>query len=359
VTSSGPLVKVLIVDDSALVRQVLTDIVVSDGRFEVVGAACDPYAAVEKMREVAPDVIVLDVEMPRMDGVTFLRKLMQQRPIPTVICSTLVEGGSDTAIAALEAGAVEIIQKPTLGVKQFLQESHARMCDAIFAASKAKLQRRSREAFVATPPRLSADAILPLPSRAMVKTTQRIIVVGASTGGTEALSVLITSLPLDAPGMAVVQHMPEGFTASFAKRLNQLAQVEVKEAEHGDTILTGRVLIARGNRHLLLQRSGAKYLVALHDGPPVSRHRPSVDVLFRSAASCAGQNAIGVIMTGMGDDGAQGLLEMRQAGARTFGQDEATCIVYGMPAEAVKRGAVECSLPLNGIAGAIYKAAYS
>jgi two-component system, chemotaxis family, protein-glutamate methylesterase/glutaminase len=348
--------KVLIVDDSALVRDVLRAVIESDPMLQVLDAVNDPYAAVESIREQVPDVILLDIEMPRMDGITFLRRLMAQRPIATVICSSLVEADSQTAIAGLEAGAVELIQKPTVGTKQFLQESRIRICDAIKAAGKAKL-RRAVGSKRPSQPRLTADVMIPAPDHALVKTTQRVVVVGASTGGTEALRVLLTSLPIDAPGLAVVQHMPEGFTASFARRLNELAAVEVKEAEDGDTVLAGRVLIARGNHHLLLQRSGAKYFVQLKEGPLVSRHRPSVDVLFRSAAACAGSNAIGIIMTGMGDDGAQGLREMRDAGAKTFGQDEETCVVFGMPAEARKRGAVERMLPLQDIAPCVVQAA--
>lgn len=353
-------INVLVVDDSALVRRVLEEVLSSDPGIQVVGTANDPYAAVEKMRQVAPDVIVLDVEMPKMDGITFLRKLMQQHPIPTVICSTLVESSSDTAVAALEAGAVELILKPTVGTKQFLEESRIRICDVVKAAARARLRKHVREPIKPATPKLTADAVIAKPQfqgRAMAKTTQKVVAVGASTGGTEALRDFLQALPVDAPGIVIVQHMPEGFTASFAKRLNETSAIEVKEAADGDTVLAGRALIARGNHHMVLQRSGARYYVELREGPLVSRHRPSVDVLFRSTAACAGKNAVGVIMTGMGDDGAQGLLEMRNAGAYTIGQDEESCVVYGMPAEAAKRGAVVRVLPLPEIAGAVVLAA--
>jgi two-component system, chemotaxis family, protein-glutamate methylesterase/glutaminase len=344
-------IKVLVVDDSALVRRVISDTLNSDPGIEVIGAANDPFAAVERIRAELPDVLVLDVEMPRMDGITFLKKLMRQHPIPTVICSTLVGKGTETALLALEAGAVELITKPTVGVKQFLEDSQIHLCEAVRAASHAKPKRGNANNAARV-----ADVIVAPPGKAMARTTQRIVAIGASTGGTEALRALLLKLPVECPGVVIVQHMPEGFTAAFARRLNDTVALEVKEAADGDTVLQGRVLIARGDHHLLLQRSGARYYVELNRGPLVSRHRPSVDVLFRSTAACAGRNAIGVILTGMGDDGAQGLLEMRTAGATTLGQDEATSVVYGMPAEAFKRGAVEHVLALDEIPAAIVQA---
>ncbi len=348
--TAGSRIKVLIVDDSALVRQVLSEVLASDPDIEVVGTANDPYAAAGKLRMVAPDVLILDVEMPRMDGITFLKKLMRQHPIPTVICSTLVGDQSETALSALEAGAVELVTKPAVGTKQFLEESTIRLCDAVKAAAKAKLRLLHHDRI---PPKLTADAVVALPTRALAMTTQKVVVVGASTGGTEALRVFLTGLPIDCPGTVIVQHMPEGFTGAFARRMNELCTIEVAEARDGDAVLAGKALIARGNHHCLLRRSGARYFVAFHDGPLVSRHRPSVDVLFRSAAAAAGSNAIGVIMTGMGDDGAQGLLELKQAGGATYGQNEETCVVYGMPAEAARRGAVGRELPLQVIASTV------
>lgn len=344
-------IKVLVVDDSALVRQTLTEILASDPMIEVMAAAPDPFAAAERMRDCAPDVITLDVEMPRMDGITFLQKIMSQHPIPVVMCSTLTESGSETALKALEYGAVDIIVKPKLGTKQFIEESRVRICDTIKAAAmargKLKLHTRSRE----VSPKLTADVIIEKPSsRAMIQTTEKVIVVGASTGGTEALKVFLEMLPEDTPGIVIVQHMPEHFTAAFAKRLDSTCRVTVKEACNNDSVVRGRVLIAPGNHHTLLKRSGARYYVEIKDGPLVSRHRPSVDVLFRSAARYAGKNAVGVIMTGMGDDGARGMKEMYDAGAVTVAQDEATCVVYGMPHEAVKTGGVHRVLPLQHIA---------
>ncbi|WP_028325353.1 protein-glutamate methylesterase/protein-glutamine glutaminase [Desulfatirhabdium butyrativorans] len=347
-------IRVLIVDDSALVRQTLSDIISSDPDLVVMGTAADPFIAADRIKAELPDVITLDVEMPRMDGITFLQKLMSQCPLPVVICSSLAEKGSETALKALEYGAVEIIQKPKLGTKTFLQESSIRICDAIKAAAMAKPRRLS--ASPKAQPKLSADAVIEKPaSRAMIQTTEKVIVIGASTGGTEALRVLLEALPQDAPGMVIVQHMPEHFTASFANRLDQLCRISVKEAQDGDTVLRGRALIAPGNLHTLLKRSGARYYVEVRPGPLVSRHRPSVDVLFRSAARYAGRNAVGVILTGMGDDGANGMLEMKQAGAYTIAQDEATCVVFGMPQEAIKRGAVHQVLPLEAIAAEVLR----
>ncbi|MFP4084079.1 MAG: chemotaxis response regulator protein-glutamate methylesterase [Desulfonatronovibrio sp.] len=348
-------IKVLIVDDSSLVRQTMTEILSSDPSIEVIGAAVDPFAAVKKMEERVPDVITLDVEMPRMDGITFLRKIMTQHPIPVVICSTLTTQGAETTLKALEYGAVEIIEKPKMGTKQFLEESRVRICDAVKAASQAKLKHLSRSTVIQK--KMTADAVLPLPkTRAMAETTEKMVVIGASTGGTEALRILLEAMPLDCPPLAIVQHMPENFTAAFAARLDTICRISVKEARDGDTMLRGHALIAPGNKHMLLKRSGARYYVQVKEGPLVSRHRPSVDVLFRSAARYAGSNSIGVIMTGMGDDGAKGLAEMRELGAFTIAQDEASCVVFGMPNEAIKAGAVEKIAPLQAIPREIIRA---
>ncbi|MEN6615863.1 MAG: chemotaxis response regulator protein-glutamate methylesterase [Syntrophorhabdus sp.] len=348
-------IKVLIVDDSAVVRQVLENMFDSDPSLEVVGSARDPYVAADIMKHVVPDVITLDVEMPRMDGITFLNKIMSQKPIPIVMCSSLTEKNSETALKAMEFGAVDIIEKPKLGIKQFLEESKVIICDSVKAAAQARIGKPKRT-FIKVEPKLTADAMLEKPtSRAMIQTTERIVVVGASTGGTEALKLFLQSLPLDSPGMVVVQHMPENFTAAFSRRLDGICRVSVKEAQNDDTVVPGRVLIAPGNKHTLLKRSGARYYVEVKDGPLVSRHRPSVDVLFRSAARYAGKNAVGVIMTGMGDDGARGMLEMAEAGSYTIAQDEATCVVFGMPKEAIKLGAVKSILPLPDIAGVVIR----
>lgn len=311
--------------------------------------------AAERIAEQVPDVITLDVEMPRMDGVSFLKKLMIQHPIPVVICSSLVEEGAQTALEAIENGAVEIVTKPRLGVRQFLEESRTTLCDAVKAAAGARLRPvRPRHT---VEPKLTADAVLAPATCAMAKTTEKVVMIGASTGGTEALRELLEALPSDTPGIVIVQHMPELFTRAFASRLDGLCAITVKEAESGDTVLRGRALIAPGNHHLLLQRSGARYYVEVRDGPLVCRHRPSVDVLFRSAARYAGPNAVGVILTGMGDDGARGMLEMHQAGATTIAQDEATCIVFGMPKEAIKLNGVDKVMPLGSIAGSLLNAA--
>jgi two-component system chemotaxis response regulator CheB len=350
-------IRVLVVDDSASVRQTLKEVLETDPDIEVMATAPDPYVAVEKIKQEVPDVITLDVEMPRMDGITFLEKIMAQCPIPVVICSTLTEKGSETALAALEKGAVEIITKPKLGTKQFLEESSIAICDAVKSAFQAGVRQRApRLAPVHVPPKLTADAVLPRStSQAMIQTTEKVVAVGASTGGTEALREFLEALPSDAPGIVIVQHMPEKFTASFAERLDRLCRVSVKEAADGDSVARGQALIAPGNKHLLLKRSGARYYVEVKDGPLVCRHRPSVDVLFRSTARYAGKNAVGVIMTGMGDDGARGMLEMKEAGALNLAQDEASCVVFGMPAEAIKLGGVARVLPLSHIAAEVVR----
>jgi two-component system chemotaxis response regulator CheB len=350
-------IRVLIVDDSALIRQTLKKILEADPGIEVMGTAPDPFIAANKIKREIPDVITLDVEMPRMDGITFLQKIMSQHPIPVVICSALTDEGSEATLKALEYGAVDIIQKPKQLAKQFLEEYSVRICDTVKAAAVARTKKIApiRE----VEPKLTADAVLAKPSRRspIIQTTEKVVVVGASTGGTEALRIFLEAFPWDSPGIVIVQHMPEHFTTAFAKRLDGLCRISVKEAENNDTVIRGRALIAPGNRHTLIKRSGTRYYVEVTDGPLVCRHRPSVDVLFRSAARYAGRNAIGVIMTGMGDDGAQGMLEMKEAGvALNIAQDEATSIVFGMPNEAIKRGAVDKVLPLESIAAKVLSA---
>jgi two-component system chemotaxis response regulator CheB len=357
--AADPRIQVLIVDDSAAVRQALSEILRDDPEIEVMATAADPFIAATRIQKQVPDVIILDIELPRMDGLTFLRKIMAQRPIPVVICSALTEQGSETLVEAMEAGAVDVISKPRMDTKQFLLESQVRLRDAVKAAAAVRLRRNaSATDRRRIEPKLTADVILPPPrARAATQPTERIVCIGASTGGTESLREVLTALPADCPGIVIVQHMPEKFTAAFARRLNGLCTIEVKEAEDGDAVLPGRALIAPGNRHLLVQRRGANYFVAIKDGPLVSRHRPSVDVLFRSAAQQAGANAVGIIMTGMGDDGARGLLEMKTAGARTVAQDEESCIVFGMPKEAIELGAADKIIPLDTIPAEILRAA--
>ncbi len=343
--------RVLIVDDSASVRQTLCSIIDASPDLTVIATAGDPFIAAQRIQEEIPDVIILDVEMPRMDGITFLRKIMAQHPIPTILCSTLLEEGSDALIDGLEAGAVDIIVKPRVDTKQFLSESQIRIWDAVRAAAQVRFRGTRMQAGHVVQKKLTADVIMPppVPSRSLTRTTEQVVCIGASTGGTESLREVLTALPPDSPGIVIVQHMPERFTAAFARRLDGLCKVDVKEAQDGDQVIAGRVLIAPGNHHMLLQRSGARYHVAIKDGPLVSRHRPSVDVLFRSAAQYAGLNALGIIMTGMGDDGAKGLLEMKKAGAKTIAQDQDTCIVFGMPKEAIALGAADKTLPLSAI----------
>jgi two-component system chemotaxis response regulator CheB len=345
----GPLV--LVVDDSAVVRQALNAILSAAGiRVAVAG---DPIIAMQRMRAERPDAIVLDLEMPRMDGLTFLRILVaEETPIPVVICSSVAAAGSESALQALELGAVAIVEKPKLAVKDFLEASAERLLEGVRGAMHARVRRRGP----APPPRQDAGAVIPArPRGALAATTSKVVAVGASTGGTEALRELLSELPPDAPGLVIVQHMPEAFTAAFARRLDGLCRIEVKEASQGDRICAGRALVAPGNRHLAVRRSGAHYFAEVLDGPPVARHRPSVDVLFRSAAQAAGANAVGVILTGMGNDGALGLREMRDAGAWTIAQDEASCVVFGMPKEAIAAGGACEVLPLPRIAAAVLK----
>lgn len=346
---------VLVVDDSAVVREVM-NAVLSRERGIIVTTAADPIIAMTKMARQRPDVILLDLEMPRMSGLAFLRKLMTESPIPVVVCSAHV--GEETALGlqALEEGAIDVVAKPNLGVREFLHESAVLLIDAVRAAAKANVKLR-RPASATASPAFSADAVLPARATlAPALNSERIVAIGASTGGTEALRVLLEAMPEDAPGFVVVQHMPEGFTAAFAKRLSKTCKIHVTEAAQGDAIVNGRALIAPGNRHTLVRRSGSTYYAEVVDGPLVSRHRPSVDVLFRSVAQTAGPNAVGVILTGMGSDGARGLLEMKQAGALTIAQDEQTCVVFGMSKEAIDYGAVRNIASLQQIPGIILSA---
>ncbi|MBU2842919.1 protein-glutamate methylesterase/protein-glutamine glutaminase [Acidithiobacillus thiooxidans] len=339
-------IQVFIVDDSAVVRQVLQAALSQDPDIAILATAQDPLFAWDRMQRQWPDVVILDIEMPRMDGVTFLRKIMQEHPLPVIICSSLAETGAQITLDALAAGAVQIIQKPQTGLKDFLQKDAPEIIRAVKAAARANLRNMrpqrlaSLETTIAAP--VSADLLLQ-------KSTEKVIAVGTSTGGTQALEVLLRALPVTVPGIVVVQHMPEKFTAAFAARLNTISALEVREARDGDRVLPGRALIAPGGKHMRLIRSGAQFAVQVFDGPLVKYHRPSVDVLFRSVAQVAGRNAWGVIMTGMGDDGAQGLLEMHQAGARTIAQDESSCVVFGMPKEAIKLGGVDEVVALTHI----------
>jgi two-component system chemotaxis response regulator CheB len=348
IRSERPL-NVLVVDDSAVVRQGMALVLSRDKLLTVVTAA-NPLIAMQKMQKQRPDVIVLDIEMPGMDGLTFLRKIMREDPLPVVMCSAVAERGTDAALRALDDGAVEVVAKPRLGVREFLEDSAVLLIDAIHAASRAHLKRPNpRAPLPDRGPTLSASAVLPPRPYASRLTTEKVLALGASTGGTEALQLVLESMPPDCPALLIVQHMPELFTRAFAERLNTLSRIEVKEATSGDRVLPGHAFVAPGNRHMLLARSGSGYAVEVVDGPLVSRHRPSVDVLFRSVAQAAGPNAVGVIMTGMGSDGADGLLEMKQAGASTIAQDEASCVVFGMPKEAIARGAVDDVVPLTRI----------
>lgn len=350
-------IKVMVVDDSALVRKVLTEVLSSDPDIEVIAQAADPIFAMQKLKKLTPDVITLDVEMPRMDGITFLKKLMAESPLPVVICSSLTHEHADTTVNALRAGAVDIITKPEIGVKGFIQESAIQIIDAVKAAAQAKVKKR-KPGHINTEKKRSADAVLAkgkLNSQAMSETTDKIIAIGASTGGTDALRQVLAAMPAVSPGVVIVQHMPEKFTTAFAGHLNEISAMEVREAVNGDRLRNGLVLLAPGGKHMLLKRSGAQYHVDVVDGPLVSRHRPSVDVLFRSVARYAGANTTACLMTGMGDDGATGLKEIRDAGGRTFAQDEETSVVFGMPKEAWKRGAAEKLLALQDIAPVLFK----
>ena len=376
-SQDGP-IKVLIVDDSAVVRQVMSQVLGKDPQIHVIGVAADPIIAQEKMALEWPDVIVLDVEMPRMDGITFLKQLMSKRPVPVVICSTLTEKGAETTMQALAAGAVCYVTKPKLGLKDFISESAAELIRNVKLAANSRPRSSTLAASQHGLPHLPhsphiahgqqhasgthtqheaqathADALHN--TFALSKTTERVVAMGTSTGGTQALELVLVALPRVSPGIVIVQHMPEKFTAMFATRLNGLCQIEVREAKHGDRVIPGRALIAPGGLHMRLVRNGAYYQVDVIDGPPVNRHKPSVDVLFKSVAHVAGANAMGIIMTGMGDDGARGLREMHDTGAKTIAQDEASCVVFGMPKEAIKLNAVDIELPLDQIAAEIVR----
>lgn len=349
--------RVLIIDDSAIVRNALSKLIEEEDGLEVMDTAADPYFAAQKIKKEIPDVITLDIEMPRMDGITFLKTLMSQFPVPVVIVSSLTQKGSETAIQAMQYGAVEIITKPKMyGLDEEVEENRIRLINAIKGASNANVKRRK----VNTSPAMkvekkhTADAVIDKnTTKSMVRTTEKIVLIGASTGGTEALRNILSSLPYDAPGIAIVQHMPENFTRSFAESLDRICKVNVKEAVNGDSIVQGTVLIAPGNKHMIVKRSGARYYVEIKNGPLVNRHRPSVDVLFRSAANYVGANCKGILLTGMGKDGAQGLLEMRNAGAFTIAQDEQSSVVFGMPKEAIDLNAAKQISNLNQIASHI------
>ena len=340
--------RVLVVDDSAMVRQALQAILSRDARLTV-SIAADALIALRKIRQEPPDVVITDLEMPRMDGLTLLQTIMQECPVPVVVCSGLATRGAEQALRALEEGAVAIITKPKLGVREFLHESALILLDTVWNA--AQMQIRPRLAPPRVTPRVNADAVLPVMRRPVRNTAfQKVIAVGASTGGTEALRVFLGMMPADCPPIVIVQHMPEVFTRAFAERLDHECGIRVAEARDGEKLQSGQALIAPGNFHTLVERCGTGLAVRVIDGPLVTRHRPSVDVLFRSVANAMGANAVGVIMTGMGNDGAQGLWEMKQAGAATIAQDQATSVVFGMPQEAIAKGAVDAVLPLEQIA---------
>jgi two-component system chemotaxis response regulator CheB len=334
-------IKVLIIDDSALIRSLLTEIVNRQPDMGVVGAAPDPLVAREMIRELNPDVLTLDVEMPRMDGLEFLEKLMRLRPMPVVMVSTLTQRGAESTMRALELGAVDYVTKPKIDISRGVGEAGQELVDKIRLAARARVRALARAPAAVT-------TLAALGNRRA--STEKLIIIGASTGGTEAIKDVLVQLPPDSPGILITQHMPAGFTRSFAQRLDSLCRISVKEAEHGERILPGHAFIAPGDKHLLVRRSGANYVTELSDGPPVNRHRPSVEVLFKSAAQHLGPNALGVMLTGMGKDGATAMLEMRQAGAFNVAQDEATCVVFGMPKEAIAVGAVEEILPVQKIA---------
>ncbi|WP_339410720.1 protein-glutamate methylesterase/protein-glutamine glutaminase [Pseudomonas sp. EA_35y_Pfl2_R5] len=343
------MIKVFIVDDSALVRQVLTACLANHPSIEVIGQAADPIFALEKMHKRWPDVLVLDVEMPRMDGITFLRKIMAEHPTPAIICSTLTEAGAAITLEALAAGAVGVFTKAKVGLKESLQQLSGELIKQIEIAARSHPHAMPARSGAAPPARETPRTTEASSAPILISTTDRVVALGTSTGGTQALEVVLRQLPVDCPGIVIVQHMPEKFTAAFAQRLNQVCAIEVREARHMDRVRSGLALVAPGGRHMQLKRSGAQYFVEVLDGPPVNRHKPSVDVLFRSVAKHAGQNALGVIMTGMGDDGARGLLAMREAGSRTVAQDEASCVVFGMPKEALRMNAAQTCESLNNL----------
>ncbi len=351
------MIKVLIIDDSALVRKMLTEILNSDKDIEVVGVAPDPYVAREKIKKLSPDVLTLDVEMPRMDGISFLKNLMRLRPMPVVMVSTLTEEGAEITLDAMELGAIDFITKPKLDFANAIEDYASELIEKVKMAKHARVNQyrdnKTRQALASSAPKkLSADAILSLNNKqSNYKLTDTIIAIGASTGGTEAIKDVLQAMPANSPGIVIAQHIPPNFSRSFAERVNKLSALNVSEAVDGQQVLPGHAYVAPGDRHLLVERSGARYICRLNDGELVNRHKPSVNVLFRSVANQAGRNAIGTILTGMGDDGAEGLLEMKQTGAMTIAQDEQTSVVWGMPGSAVKLQAVDCILPLQAIAG--------
>ena len=341
-------IQVYVVDDSAVVRQTLMHLLQGDPEIHLLGSAPNPLLAAPAIRKHRPDVLLLDIEMPGMDGLTFLRQIMEESPIPTVICSTLTTDGSRMALEALAAGAVAVVAKPRLGLKQFLEESRRELLQTLRTAARAKPVRSAAAAVRAQ----TTTQRPPLPGLHALSVNKP-IVLGASTGGTQAIESVLTALPPDSPGIAIVLHMPEKFTAMYAQRLDGLCAVQVREARDGDRLERGLVLIAPGGRHMQLRKNAGQYFVAVVDGPPVNRHKPSVDVLFRSAAECAGRDVLAIILTGMGDDGARGMKALHDLGARTLAQDEASCVVYGMPKEAVALGAVDDVLPIGQVARAI------
>jgi two-component system, chemotaxis family, protein-glutamate methylesterase/glutaminase len=369
-TQTSRRVTAVVIDDSAVVRKTLSDLLTAGG-IEVIATAQDPLFAWPKMEARWPDVVVLDVEMPRMDGISFLRKVMAERPTPVVMCSTLTAAGAKTTMQALAEGAVSFVTKPTLGLRDFLSDPSNGLVAAVKMAAQARVggtRPRPASAPAAGAPQAparsaGAGAVPAAPQRvgpavtAMAETTDRIIAIGSSTGGVQAIETVLRGLPRTAPGIVIVQHMPERFTAAFAERLAGFCAMDVREAQDGDRVLPGRVLIAPGGRHMQLQRSGAQYQVSVRDGPLVNRHKPSVDVLLRSVAACAGANAVGVVLTGMGDDGARGLLDMRRAGAVTAAQDEASCVVFGMPMEAIRLGGARDVVSLTAMSNWLLSAA--
>ncbi len=341
--------KVLVIDDSAMIRKVMKEIINRERDMECVGTAPDPWVAREMIKEFNPDVLTLDVEMPKMDGLEFLERLMRLRPMPVLMVSTLTERGSDITFRALELGAVDFFSKPKLDIERGMEEYASAITEKIRALAGANVRAHKAISEVPTQKKYTADAILPRVAGRFLS-TEKLIVIGASTGGTEAIKEILTKFPADAPGILVTQHMPEHFTKSFADRLNTICKISVKEAENNERILPGHAYIAPGHSHLLIKRSGANYMTKLDQGELVNRHRPSVDVLFRSAANVAGANALGIILTGMGKDGVQGMIEMKRSGAYTIAQDEASCVVFGMPKEAIAAGCVSEVLPLKNIA---------
>ncbi|BDZ73339.1 MULTISPECIES: chemotaxis response regulator protein-glutamate methylesterase [Methylophaga] len=349
-------ISVIVIDDSALVRKLLTEILNSDPELEVVATAGDPYQARDKIKQFNPDVLTLDVEMPKMDGVTFLRNLMRLRPMPVVMVSTLTEKGAQITLEAMALGAFDFVEKPKLDLSQTLSSYSEEIISKIKAAAGVQPQQLTTKAMLEVEERLTADAVIAKSTKNIpLKTTEKIVAIGASTGGTEAIKTVLCALPANAPGIVITQHIPASFSAPFAERVNKMSALNVSQAIDGEQILPGHAYIAPGDKHLLVERSGARYYCRLNDGPAVSRHKPSVDVLFRSIAQNVGANAIGVMLTGMGDDGARGMLEMRENGASNMVQDEKSSVVWGMPGAAYKLGAAELMLPLDKIAQEIMK----